>query len=339
MKGQEKLSRWNAKKNSHSAEGVRLPANAEPLVPKGKQLSLVNWMNLYLALEAGVSADNTFRAKKRDLESFLQFLRQATGSEHPDQWTRSVTSCFVRHLEREERKKPTSINRVLASLRHAASWIHRRRPFLGGNPCDRIAELQLDDPEWKGLTDKQVARLQGAAEQLLHLKRRPGQNPLRNYAIFLVLLHTGLRVSELLALDRDQYSGKHFHTVKRKGKKVSRHVFLSKEARVSLDRYLDCVPDKKREPLFQTKNGNRLSRQDVDYVLKSVALQANASLPTKDHIHLSAHVLRHTMLRRAAEKYGVQYAMELAGHTSSQYIWRYVKPTDEQKEKAIEELF
>jgi hypothetical protein len=52
-----------------------------------------------------------------------------------------------------------------------------------------------------------------------------------------------------------------------------------------------------------------------------------------------ADVLRHTMLRKAAEKYGVQYAMELAGHTSSQYIWRYVKPTNDQKERAIEELF
>src|SRR5262249_32559911 len=101
------------------------------------------------------------------------------------------------------------------------------------------------------------------------------QNPFRNYAIFLVLLHTGLRVSELLALDLDQYSGKHIHTVKRKGKKVSRQVFLGKEARVALDRYLEGVPNKTGTPLFRTKNGNRLSRQDVDYVLKSVALQAN----------------------------------------------------------------
>ena len=31
--------------------------------------------------------------------------------------------------------------------------------------------------------------------------------------------------------------------------------------------------------------------------------------------------------------------MELAGHTSSNYIWRYIKPTDEQKEQAQEDLF
>ena len=44
-------------------------------------------------------------------------------------------------------------------------------------------------------------------------------------------------------------------------------------------------------------------------------------------------------MRWAAKKKGVQYALELAGHSSRQYIWRYVQPTDEQKEQAIEELF
>lgn len=88
-----------------------------------------------------------------------------------------------------------------------------------------------------------------------------------------------------------------------------------------------------------SKGGKRLARQNVDDILKEIAQQASARLPAQERIRLSAHVLRHTMLRRAAEEYGVQYAMELAGHTSSQYIWRYVKPTDEQKEKAMEELF
>ena len=43
--------------------------------------------------------------------------------------------------------------------------------------------------------------------------------------------------------------------------------------------------------------------------------------------------------RRIAEKSGVQHAMEAAGHTSSNYIWRYVKPSDEEKEKVLEDLF
>jgi len=165
----------------------------------------------------------------------------------------------------------------------------------------------VDDPEWKGLTDKEVGRLQGAAEQLLHLKKGRGQNPLRDFAIFLVLLHTGLRVSELLGLDLDQYQGKHLQNVKRKGKKVSRQVFLTKEARDALDGYLEIVRGKEAGPLFQSRRGHRLARQNVDDLLKTLASQANAGFPADQHIRLSAHVLRHTTLRRAAEKKGVQY--------------------------------
>jgi integrase/recombinase XerD len=91
--------------------------------------------------------------------------------------------------------------------------------------------------------------------------------------------------------------------------------------------------------LFVSRAGNRLERQHVDAALRALANQANAQLPEGGKIRLSAHVLRHTMLRKAAEKHGVHYAMELAGHTSSQYIWRYVKPTDEQREEALEGLF
>ena len=66
----------------------------------------------------------------------------------------------------------------------------------------------MDEPEWKGLTDIEVTRLKAAAEQLIHLKRRRNQHPIQNHAIFHTLLRTGLRVSELLRLDLDQYEGK-----------------------------------------------------------------------------------------------------------------------------------
>ena len=46
------------------------------------------------------------------------------------------------------------------------------------------------------------------------------------------------------------------------------------------------------------------------------------------------------MMRRLYRSVGgVEYAMELSGHTSSQYIWRYVKPSEEEKAEAVEGLF
>ena len=50
-------------------------------------------------------------------------------------------------------------------------------------------------------------------------------------------------------------------------------------------------------------------------------------------------MLRHTALRKAAEKEDIRYAMKLSGHTSSKYIWRYTEPSREEQERALEELF
>ena len=82
--------------------------------------------------------------------------------------------------------------------------------------------------------------------------------------------------------------------------------------------------------MFQSRTGKALAPQNVDDALKKIASQANSTLPTKEQIHLSAHMLRHTCLRKAAEK-DIRYAMKLSGHTSSQYIWRYKEAPPEKQ--------
>jgi integrase/recombinase XerD len=332
------MKRHGTGRRAREGSIVTLATTAQELLPVNQRENLAAWFGLYLTVEERPES-NTFQAKKRDLQAFLDYFRQVSLSNNPDHWTPSVTKAFQKSLGRgDERKKPSTINRVLATLRHCSTWIGRQRPFLAGDPCKGVSDLRLDEPSWKGLSDIEVTRLRSAGEQLLKLKPAKHQQAVRDYALFLVLLHTGLRVSELLALNLDQYEGKHFCGVERKGNKVSSQVFLPKEAREALDRYLD-VRDREPGPLFQSRSGERLQRQNVDDALKVLANQANAQLAEHQRIRLSAHILRHTMLRKVAEKFGVQHAMEAAGHTSSNYIWRYIKPCDEEKEKALEELF
>ena len=40
-----------------------------------------------------------------------------------------------------------------------------------------------------------------------------------------------------------------------------------------------------------------------------------------------------------AEKRGIRYAQQMAGHASSKYIWRYVQPSADEMEEAVDELF
>jgi len=316
-----------------------MKATAANLIPTDRRESLTAWCELYLRIEGGAEGSNTWKAKKRDLEAFLTYFLRVAGRDRPDQWTRSLTEGFLKHLLRDERKSPSTVNRVLATLKHTARWMESQRPFLAGNPTERVQDLSLDEPEWKGLRDIDLTRLRSAAEQLVRLNTRKGQQPLRDYALLTVLLQTGLRVSEVLALNLDQYRDKHFTNVNRKGRKVSRRVLLPKTAREVLDRYLDEVRGRKPGPLFCSKTGARLARQNAHDALQAMANQANSTLPEEEHIHFSAHVLRHTMLRRAAEKHGVQYAKELSGHASDRYIWRYVQPSEDEKEQALEDLF
>src|SRR6185369_14781998 len=104
--------------------------------------------------------------------------------------------------------------------------------------------------------------------------------------------------------------------------------------------YLGTARGDRGGPLFCTRSGNRLTRQDVDHLLRSLAGQANATSRDRGkRIAFSAHTLRHTFLRKVAQEHGVEFAMQMSGHASSKYIWRYIKPSDEQTEAALEDLF
>lgn len=91
-------------------------------------------------------------------------------------------------------------------------------------------------------------------------------------------------------------------------------------------------------PLFLATNGNPLERRNAQRALTAIANQASAQLPDEEKVSLHPHALRHTRLREVANEHGVQYAMDLAGHTSSRYIWRCVKPSKAQMEEAMDSL-
>ena len=90
---------------------------AGTLIPKKKQGSLFAWFELYMGIEAGDPESNTFKAKKRDLQQFVDFLQNSAGTDHPDQWTKSVTESFLRYLYKKRELAASTVNRALATLK------------------------------------------------------------------------------------------------------------------------------------------------------------------------------------------------------------------------------
>jgi integrase/recombinase XerD len=123
----------------------------------------------------------------------------------------------------------------------------------------------------------------------------------------------------------------------RKGGYVQKFIPVQKQHRQVLDDWLQ-ERGKEPGPIFRTRSGKRLDRTQAFVILKRITQQANAHLPPAQQIQASPHVLRHTLLRKVANAKGMHYAMELSGHRSDRYIWRYVKPDAQSLAEALDDL-
>ncbi|QDV73221.1 tyrosine-type recombinase/integrase [Botrimarina mediterranea] len=344
----KKASRPSVSPSPKEGKLVLVTASAEKLIPTSRRNSLAAWFSLYLTLEVGAPANgeeatNTFKAKRADLERFIAFFTEFTGDDDPDQWTVATSKSFLKRLTETTGARsgkplaPTTIDRVLATLRTAAKWIAHQRPFLAGFPMAKVKDTTPKRrPAWRGLPELAEGRLRNASLQLMKTNTRANQRPYRNHALLYVGLNSALRPSEILGLDLAQFDGSALVNVRCKGNLIVERVPLGKDAAEALSDYLTEERGEEPGPLFQSKTGKRLTLQKYADALKAIAAMANRNLPEGEKIDVSPHVLRHHTLRKLTREKGIEFAKKRSNHISDRHIWRYVEPSEDEFEKAIE---
>lgn len=194
-------------------------------------------------------------------------------------------------------------------------------------PADRVELGKSESRSLKFLDGDQMARLL-AAPALDDLRG------LRDRALLETLFSTGLRVSELAALDVDQVNLKtrEFGVIG-KGRKP-RVVFLSESAAQALERYLQAREDRYR-PLFirtrgapdKTPGGNRMrmTPRSIERLVKKYIRVAGIGVAA------TPHTLRHSfatdLLSNGADLRAVQ---EMLGHASLSTTQIYTHVTNPQ---------
>lgn len=193
---------------------------------------------------------------------------------------------------------------------------------------EKIELAKVGDRHLDLISTQELSRLMAAPMAAAGDKKSTSLQALRDRAIMELLFSTGLRVSELCALDRDIDLGREEMSVRGKGDKV-RVVFISDEAKKAVKAYLDKRGDIEEALFigsgkgFGNKEGGRLTPRSVERIIKRYATKAGI---TKK---VTPHVIRHSfatdLLENGADLRSVQ---ALLGHANITTTQVYTHVTD-----------
>jgi len=265
------------------------------------------------------SSPETIKAYISDIKKFIKWYQEAEGS-LPD--IRAVGSLdiaeFKRHLL-DKNQKPATINRAIASLSAFFSWLNVP------NPTEEIKFLPEVKTAPKALERKEVLSL---------IRSVMSSGKPRDAAIVALLLHTGVRVSELCALTVDDVvlKDRTGHIVVRSGKgSKRREVPLNSTARSALKRWLD-VRGGSPGFLFTGKGSGSLTPRAVEQLLKKYSSRAGLE-------QITPHTLRHTFCKSLIDAgEPLDRVATLAGHENLNTTAKYTRATGRDLQKAVERL-
>jgi len=229
--------------------------------------------------------------------------------------------AFADHRFNKPLSKPVTPETVSSYVRGLKSLFSSlfQEGYIQKNPLARIRTPKVPVREPVILAEEEIARLFGAID-----KKTSGG--FRDYSVFLTLLDTGMRVSELCQLkldDTDLENG--YFRIMGKGKK-ERYVPIGYKLTKILLKYLSTYryKDTGSNYLFVTKDGNPLNRNRVAKIIKAYARRAGI---TGKRVH--PHALRATkavlFLRNGGDLFTLQKCL---GHSTLTMTRRYAAIAD-----------
>lgn len=268
---------------------------------------------------SGSSSVRTVQAYAADLAQFLAYVGphgrlEQLGARSIETWLASL---------RDAGYAPASRRRKLASVRCLLTYCVRRK-FIANNPLQGLrlrVQVPTALPRTLAMTEARTLLKYARSLTSGQPRARDDSLALRDAAIVEVLLATGLRVGELVALStRDVDEADRTLTVIGKGQR-QRLAFITDDAAwMSFARYYH---QRRSTPsplasLFLNHRRNPLTEQGVAYVIRKAARSAGIVR------RVTPHMLRHTaatlLLRSGADLRVVQ---EFLGHASVVTTQRY----------------
>jgi site-specific recombinase XerD len=287
----------------------------------------------HLEVEGGRSA-KTAENYKLYLERFVEFTNDITVGKISTEVIRKYRLWLNRYKNDNEDE--------LATITQSYHLI-ALRGFLGYLSKRDIASLSPEKIELPKVSRKQVTFLHyDEIARMLDTIPLDSETGLRDRAIIELLFSSGLRVSELVNLNRDHVNTKRREfMVRGKGQK-DRPVFIGEAAALRVEDYLSARLDN-LPPLFLSYSRNNVSGTSGDYrrltarsIQRTITKYARLAGITK---HVSPHTMRHSfatdLLMNGADIRSVQ---SMLGHSNISTTQVYTHVTDEHLREVYEKF-
>lgn len=278
----------------------------------------------YIEIERG-RAVKTVENYDRYLTRYFQQMKIQDVSQMSEQNVREFRLWLNRQsgTGNDSMKRRTQ-NYYMIALRAFLKFL-RKRDIAAISP-EKIELAKLPERQIDLITSAELERLMQAPKDAFAKETDPhkARAYLRDTAILELLFSTGLRVSELCALNSDIDLTRDELSVRGKGEKV-RVVFLSSAAKDAVRTYLKARDDME-EALFVDGRPNKLHRiipRDVQRHLK--AYVARAGIMSIVTPHTLRHAFATDLLSNGADIRSVQ---QLLGHASINTTQIYTHITD-----------
>lgn len=313
--------------------------NTIPTTKRHSPLPLID--DFLLNLQTNNYSDETVYNYERDLKVFENFLNEISlPFSNVDKYAINRYKAHLNSIDRhtandnagEKKLSSFSLNRLLSSLRSYIKYL-----------IDMDFKVPIAPETIKlSKTDRKHPRV-AELNDLVKLIESPSVfennkfTAARNRAMLEMLFSTGMRISELIGLNRAQIDGSGRIFIRGKGKK-ERFVYLTPRAYKHLNDYLAMREDD-LPALFIPLRGSNI-KKDVLVSKKRIStnyLQEKIKRyreKLKINIPISAHSLRHGFATYLAEDGANPAAIQiLLGHESLDTTTRYVHASDRYAEK------
>jgi site-specific recombinase XerD len=282
------------------------------------------------------ASPHTIRSYRDSFHQFLKFTKQRLGKAPSrlafQEIDAPLITAFLDHLEQHRGLSARSRNLRLTALRSFFRFAAFEAPAHSAQ-IQRV--LAIPGKRFRRtlvpfLTRAEVDALLAAPDQ----RRWSGR---RDHAFMLLAVQTGLRLSEITGLQRQDLilgGGAHVR-VMGKGRK-ERCTPLARSTLTVLKAWLREPPRGDGQLLFPNAKGQRLSVHGVQYLLNKHRVRACKACPSLKHKRVTVHRLRHTMAMELLQA-GVDRSVIVLwlGHERVETTQIYLEATLAMKEKAL----